>query len=291
MITSLKEYYNIDYTLAFGKSKQPGKYYVYMYYDIDRDVPIYVGKGAGRRAFHHINQAINGKIRTSRFINRLKTLLSINCPPIIEIVEDSMSEECAIDLEEYLIKKFGRRIVDEGSLYNVSKRGFGNGGVPLTDAQKKAVSDFWKGRPKSEEHKRKISESNKGRNNFGKLTEAGRERIKIAVRRKKSAETRKRMSEAQRSQNNPLRGKKLSEAHCLALREAAKTKKPRTPFSYLLTHPEMEDVIIHNLAQYCKENSLDPAYLRTTLRKKQALKGGRHKGYRLYYFGERAHKN
>lgn len=291
MITSLKEYYNIDYTLAFNTSKQPGKYYVYMYYDIDRNVPIYIGKGMGRRYVDHIRQAVIGKIKTSRFLNRLKTLLSIDCPPLIEIVEDNMSDECAIDFEEYLIKKFGRRIVNEGSLYNVSPRGFRNGCIPLTDAQKKAVSDFWKGRPKTEEHKRKISESNKGKSRICNLSEEGRERLKISVRRKKSAETRKRMSEAQRSPNNPLRGKKLSEAHCLALREAAKTKKPRTPFSYLLTHPEMEDVIIHNLAQYCKENGLDPAYLRTTLRKKQALKGGRHKGYRLYYFGERAHKN
>ena len=106
----------------------------------------------------------------------------------IEIIEDGLSWEEACTKEIELIKFYGRADLNEGTLVNMTDGGtiepnfsielrkilsekkigkttgrFGplnpQYGIPMTDAQKQKISASKKGKPQSEEHKRKMSES------------------------------------------------------------------------------------------------------------------------------------
>ena len=96
---------------------------------------------------------------------------------------------------------------------------------PLSEEHKKKLSESHKGKPTwnkgkklSEEHKRKISEGNKGKRR-SPLSEEHKRRISEANKGKKlSEETKRKMSEANK-------GKKLSEEHRKKMSEAQKGKK------------------------------------------------------------------
>ena len=76
----------------------------------------------------------------------------------------------------------------------------------------------------SEETRRKISEAKKGENNPMKLPEA-RQKVSEALKgRKRSEEHRHNVSEALKGENNPQYGRKLSEEHRHNVSEALKGK-------------------------------------------------------------------
>jgi hypothetical protein len=56
-------------------------YYTYIYFDPRDNLPFYVGKGHGKRAFHHLKQWTL-KTRNHKN-NRIKFLLTQQTPPII----------------------------------------------------------------------------------------------------------------------------------------------------------------------------------------------------------------
>lgn len=73
----------------------------------------------------------------------------------------------------------------------------------------KAACEYWKGRPQSEEHKRKIAESMRGKNKG----------------RQHSEEAKRNMSAGQKGKPGPNKGKKFSEETKRKLSEAKKGKK------------------------------------------------------------------
>ena len=104
-------------------------YYVYFYLRPDRYSPYYVGKGMGKRAYQkHIN---------------------VDLPPIerIEIIKDNLTEQEALDLEKTLIKFYGVKRLG-GLLENVRRTG--------------------QSQVHTEEHKRNISKSMKGKTPWNK---------------------------------------------------------------------------------------------------------------------------
>lgn len=113
-------------------------YYVYVYLRSDRYSPYYVGKGKERRAYQkHIN---------------------VDLPPIerIEIIKNNLTEQQALDLEKTLIKFYGIKRLG-GLLENVRRTG-----------QRQVHT---------EEHKRNISESMKGKIPWNKGIKITDERI------------------------------------------------------------------------------------------------------------------
>ena len=98
-------------------------YYVYCYLDPISDLPFYVGKGKGDRAYQHMNGLEYEKEnkQVTRFKNKLRSLARRNMKPkIIFLAENIVDENIAYDIEAEYIKKYGRKGYDEnGILLNI----------------------------------------------------------------------------------------------------------------------------------------------------------------------------
>lgn len=129
-------------------------FYVYVYLKEDNKTPYYVGKGKGQRAFYHHK--------------------GVQAPPRerIKFLYENLTELDALDKEITTIKELGRLDLGTGPLENKCNGGAGSRGR--------------KGKPLSEETKRKISEANK-----------------LTKRRGVSEETRRKMSEAAKKRCTP----------------------------------------------------------------------------------------
>lgn len=92
-------------------------YYVYLLIHPDTKIPFYVGKGKGTRASYHIRQNQRGKNTENPYKDHvIRQILSENKIPLIEYVFHTNVESDAYDLEEKLIKKYGRKRFDENGL-------------------------------------------------------------------------------------------------------------------------------------------------------------------------------
>jgi hypothetical protein len=271
-------HYNTPEVKSRNKNDEP-IHCCYIYHDPERDHPIYVGEGSLKRSQSHLKVAQAGKPSRKRFINRLKTILSLGLKPRIDLVASGLTKSEALDIEEDLIKRYGR-IIDGGVLYNVSPRGFLNACKPLTEEQRKAVSEYWKDRPKTEEHRKRISASLKGRKTGSRLTDSGRTKISSVSSKPKSPETKERMRLSQLSSDNPRRGQKRSEAQKTALSPIRKVQL-RWSQPYLLVSGDTR-VCVLNLDGWCKEHNMSVAALRGTLRTKKPCTAGASKGYQLF---------
>lgn len=152
--------------------------------------PFYIGKGTGGRAYSHLNESDNtSNPRKSYTIKRIKDQ---NLVPLIEIFKDDLTEDQAYDLENQLIKKYGRYKIDEGGILDnlcigvkppkinelpnyteiIQKKSLSakKAGIipPSHKGRKRSVewckkhSDFWREKPKSAEQRAKISKTLKG---------------------------------------------------------------------------------------------------------------------------------
>jgi len=128
------------------------KFYCYVYRDPSRNnEPIYVGKGHGRRAQYHLSRKDHHPLT-----HRIKKMLELGVEPDIEIIE-ALDEDHAFFLEVVLIDMFGRRDIGKGSLLNLTDGGEGPSGVVHKPETIKKIADKNRGRPRSEETKRRIS--------------------------------------------------------------------------------------------------------------------------------------
>lgn len=89
-------------------------YYVYGHYLTDADeVPFYIGKGRGSRAY-----SANG--RNNDWKETAKNGF------VVKIFKDGMTESVAYDMEIALIQKYGRKCINGGSLVNMLPGGANN---------------------------------------------------------------------------------------------------------------------------------------------------------------------
>jgi hypothetical protein len=183
----------------------PNRFYTYAYLREDR-TPYYVGKGEGRRAYKKGKGEVKPPKDKSKII----------------FLKQNLIEEEAFRHEIYMIAVFGRKDLGTGILRNRTDGGDGcSGNIPWN-----------KGKPHSEETKRKQSELKKGKNNpmYGKThseesrkkhseamkgkTHSEETRTKISEKNKgktHSEETKRKQSERVKGENNPMYGKKHSE--------------------------------------------------------------------------------
>lgn len=96
-------------------------YYVYELKYPESNIAFYVGKGKGRRAAYHTMRNKKGCWTENRYKdNVIRQILDTGNEPIIEYVFYSDNEDTAYAFEEYLIKRYGRRLFEEnGILTNI----------------------------------------------------------------------------------------------------------------------------------------------------------------------------
>jgi hypothetical protein len=181
----------------YDRNNTPDGFYIYAYIRSKDSItakagtPYYIGKGIGNRAY------IQHKRRNN------SDALPFDNHRIV-ILESNLTEIGAFALERRMIRWYGRKNDGTGILQNILDGG--NGGCPKgrpsptkgkkhTEEAKAKISAAGMGRkcPKSPEHRKKLSEANKGK----KLSSEEKAR-RAELRKGKviSDETRKKLSEA-----------------------------------------------------------------------------------------------
>lgn len=214
-------------------------FYVYAYLRKEDLTPYYIGKGQNKRAFGKDHSVVVPK-DLSRIV----------------FLETNLTELGAFALERRYIRWYGRKDLGTGILRNLTDGGEGSTGIIpwnlnqkigsfLTDAGRKKVSKAnkgipknhgdkisaaLKGKPKSEEHKKKLSNAGKGNIPWNKgktgVQESARKGVKVSdeVRAKMSASHKGRvMSEEQKAKISvKLKGRVMSEETRKKMSEARK---------------------------------------------------------------------
>ena len=119
-------------------------YYTYAYLREDKS-PYYIGKGKDNRAHRRRHKGINPPKDKSRIL----------------ILKSNLTEEEAFRHEIYMIAVFGRKDLGTGILHNRTDGGEGASN-PSPETIEKRVSNF-RGIPRSENIRKKISASHKGK--------------------------------------------------------------------------------------------------------------------------------
>lgn len=133
------------------------QFYVYIYRDpSNNDMPIYVGKGNGRRAYAHLNRTDNGPLP-----NKLNKMKQLGIEPIIEIIP-ALAEWHAFFMEECLVSMFGRKNNGTGILLNLTDGGEGVSGRVVSPEARIAHSKKIAGKTHTDATKLKMSKAKQG---------------------------------------------------------------------------------------------------------------------------------
>lgn len=134
--------------------------------------------------------------RNTHFNNVIAKLKRNNLEPTVEIVKENISNEEAKELEIFLIAYYGRADLGLGPLTNQTNGGEGTSGR-VCSAETRVRLSVNKGKKRSVETRAKISKAMKGKNHpmYGK---------------RKSAEHRAKLAKANKGENSYLYGKKRS---------------------------------------------------------------------------------
>jgi hypothetical protein len=94
-------------------------YYVYAYYDPITNLPFYIGKGHGARAHSHLSE-LKTTTKNIRKWNKINSIRKHGHEPEVRILKTDLTEDAAYDLEEKLIRTWGRKRIDQnGVLTNI----------------------------------------------------------------------------------------------------------------------------------------------------------------------------
>ena len=153
-------------------------YYVYKLIDPRDNIPFYVGKGKGQRAYFHLNE--NSKTNNPRKDKKIQEIYAAGLEPIVKIIIENLSEDTAYEIEESIILKLGRIDIEKnGILTNIRVHS-----QPPSQKGKKRIF--------SEEHKKNLSSALKGKKkstpgwNNG-LTKETDSRVKLLADNRKKA--------------------------------------------------------------------------------------------------------
>ena len=139
-------------------------FYVYLYRDPSRNnEPIYVGKGKNNRSTSHLTLK-----KKHPFYNRIQFMKKNGVNPIIEYLFENLDESQAFVYEIEFIAKYGRKDLGLGTLLNLSNGGEGPSGHKASEETKLKMSLASKGRKKSPEACKNMSEVYKNRSSVTK---------------------------------------------------------------------------------------------------------------------------
>ena len=227
-------------------------YYVYELIDPRVNLPFYVGKGKGNRVYFHLSEQSRAKSDNFKKFDKIKKIRKEGYEPQIKIVEYFENENDAYDYEEELIKKYGKRDIDEGGI--------------LTNICESLRPPKLKGRTyqeiygdKWEEQIQKRLDTKKERGNMGFTGKSHTE------------ESKKKTSLKVSGKNNPNYGKKHSkktlEKISYSLREQFKNgRKNNTSVTYLLISPSGKKFeVFGELKKFCKSQKISYATMNAAI--------------------------
>ena len=195
------------YVYVYLDPRKPGQYY-YENHQFDFE-PFYVGMGKGKRSEAHLkSDSLNSKVNPIKN-GKIKHILANGLQPIITKIHENLTKSQAIDLEKHYISLIGRLNLGLGPLSNLTDGGESTAGMVHSETTKQLFSEQRKGKEKteaqlaalqhqkgrklSEEHRRKISEAQKG---IRRLTDEQYKQIAEKLRgSKRSDDTRKLLSQ------------------------------------------------------------------------------------------------
>lgn len=142
--------------------QKENKYYVYAISDPVNKTPFYVGKGSGKRAFVHL-KCKESNVDKNKII---KLLQSIGINPRIDFIAENLDEKTAYEIETIIIKNainYGINLTNKVGLRTPPSRK----GKKLSEETKRKISLSLKGKsrnkPFTDEHRNNISKSKKGK--------------------------------------------------------------------------------------------------------------------------------
>lgn len=91
------------------------KFYVYVYIDPRTDLPFYIGKGCGKRAYTHLKETKDDTENKMKYAY-IKGLKNKGLEPIIQFINSNMTSDDAYDYEEFCIWFWGRKKLDQGGI-------------------------------------------------------------------------------------------------------------------------------------------------------------------------------
>ena len=200
------------YVYVYLDPTKPGDYN-YGKYHFDYN-PFYVGKGSNGRFKDHLKDVCQENNKNEHFINTIKKIKRVcNTIPIIVKYQEMLLEQDSFDLEIKMIATIGRYDLKRGPLCNLTDGGEGSSGYKHTEETKRKISESEKGKIFSVKVRRKISITKKSQNikmsdetkekirkarTGMKLTEVAKEKVRQAnIGKKATSEARRNMSKAQ----------------------------------------------------------------------------------------------
>lgn len=220
-------------TSELAQEIEERRFYVYYLRRSDKEdlfepgkkCPFYVGKGCNGRLGEHRKEAIgllHKPGRKSYKIHVIHKLWKLGLDFEEEVIIDNLTEQDAFDLEIGAIEMYGRYDNNTGILSNLTDGGEGNSGwIPHKETRNK-IGNIHRGKPLSEEHKKKLrqalvgkshSEERKEKNRQGHLGKPKSEETKEKLRqahlgKRHSEETKEKLRKAKSGKNHPMYGKR-----------------------------------------------------------------------------------
>lgn len=133
---------NNFYVYVYLDPRKKGSY-TYGKYSFEYE-PFYVGKGKGNRYKQHLLEC---SLKYNNIKNnKIKLIIKNGLNPIILKIDKNLTEQKALNLEEYLIKKIGRIKLNSGPLTNLTNGGEGTNRIVVSDNHKNNMSKAAKNR-------------------------------------------------------------------------------------------------------------------------------------------------
>ena len=198
--------------------------YVYTLIDPRNNLPFYVGKGIGGRCNAHVLEAKYYVKRKSLKLSKIRKLLRLGMKPIVVKVEENVSDKQALDLECLLIVEMR----DLGfNLTNMTDGGDGAKGYKHTEEHKRKASASQIGRVFSEETKQRMR---KPKSPEGRAAIAA---SRLTMTYCPSEETKRKISKSLKGRPSPMKGKTQSAESRAKMSEQRKgIPKPKVECSH-----------------------------------------------------------
>lgn len=181
-------------------------YYVYQLRLDNSELPFYIGKGVGDRAYKHL-MPCHLKHRSHKNHTILKAMRD-GVRIVVEIIHQNLTEHESLDLELKEIAKYGRTS-DGGCLTNITLGGMGTPGWTMPQGIRDKISAANRGKKRTAETRKRMSIAFKGRKLSPEHVESIRQRN---TGKKASDETKAKMSAARIGKKRPEHGAKVSAA-------------------------------------------------------------------------------